>query len=227
MIETCLVVPENRECGKEGGDDKLFCLSLYQNLQKVPENKRILTKMEILNVMRIAQTYSNQHYCHHRALKGTGTVNILPLWELTMPTRLVNIRWLHQLDLTASTGIMNKCQTLYHDRLNIVVMQPTKMLHSHLKARGNITEYSVAQNAPTLQVEVLESRGTTSRQNAPTPSPGHMESHGNPHWVSGNLMGQQAAENALQGLMGTPRPTGCEPLPTQSLETTGYCGCFR
>ncbi|KAJ8895079.1 hypothetical protein PR048_000404 [Dryococelus australis] len=160
-----------------------------------PTCKKSLKTREHLQYIEL-KTHSNQHPCHHRALTGTGTVNKLPLWELTMPSWIVNIRWLYQydqLDLTASTGTMNKHLILYHDRLNIMVMQPIEMLHNHLKARGNVMEYSAAQNAPTLQVEVVESHGSKSRQNAPTPSSGHMEPRGNPPIrVSGNLAGQQA-----------------------------------
>ncbi|KAL4708521.1 hypothetical protein ACJJTC_014129 [Scirpophaga incertulas] len=36
-------------------DDKLFCLSLYTELKKVPENRRLSTKIELLNVIQKAQ----------------------------------------------------------------------------------------------------------------------------------------------------------------------------
>lgn len=48
-------------------DDKLFCL-LYSELKKVPENQRLTTKIELLNVIKEAQNYhqslslqTNQH----------------------------------------------------------------------------------------------------------------------------------------------------------------------
>ncbi|XP_072947672.1 uncharacterized protein [Epargyreus clarus] len=48
-------------------DDKLFCLSLYKELKKVPENKRLATKIELLQVIQKGQIlqppvrYSTQH----------------------------------------------------------------------------------------------------------------------------------------------------------------------
>lgn len=37
-------------------EDKLFCLSLYKELTKVPEQKRLATKIELLQVLQKAQT---------------------------------------------------------------------------------------------------------------------------------------------------------------------------
>lgn len=37
-------------------EDKLFCLSLYKELKKVPENKRLATKIELLKVIEKGQT---------------------------------------------------------------------------------------------------------------------------------------------------------------------------
>ncbi|KAJ8897378.1 hypothetical protein PR048_002724 [Dryococelus australis] len=61
----------------------------------------------------------------------------------------------------------------------------------------------------------MEPHGYMSQQPA---QPGLREYHGTTI--------HKAAKHALQGLMGTPRPTSCEPLPTQSLETTESCGCL-
>lgn len=36
-------------------DDKLFCLSLYKELKKVPENRRLATKIELLQVIQKGQ----------------------------------------------------------------------------------------------------------------------------------------------------------------------------
>jgi hypothetical protein len=47
---------ENRETEQNNQDeDKLFCLSLYKELQKVPEQGRIKTKIELLQVIQKAQ----------------------------------------------------------------------------------------------------------------------------------------------------------------------------
>lgn len=51
-IETAPVTKED--------DDKLFCLSLYSELKKVPENRRLSTKIELLNVLQKAQNQSLQ-----------------------------------------------------------------------------------------------------------------------------------------------------------------------
>lgn len=37
-------------------DDKLFCLSLYKELRKVPENRRLATKIELLQVIQKGQS---------------------------------------------------------------------------------------------------------------------------------------------------------------------------
>lgn len=37
-------------------EDKLFCLSLYKEFKKVPENKRLATKIELLKVIEQGQT---------------------------------------------------------------------------------------------------------------------------------------------------------------------------
>ncbi|KAF5273354.1 hypothetical protein FQR65_LT17172 [Abscondita terminalis] len=37
-------------------DDKLFCLSLYKELKKVPENRRLATKIELLQVIQKGQS---------------------------------------------------------------------------------------------------------------------------------------------------------------------------
>lgn len=48
-------------------DDKLFCLSLHKELKKVPENSRLRTKIEILNVIQCAQQSATSHpeQIHH------------------------------------------------------------------------------------------------------------------------------------------------------------------
>lgn len=40
---------------KQDDDDKLFCMSLYKELKKVPENKRLATKIELLQVIQKGQ----------------------------------------------------------------------------------------------------------------------------------------------------------------------------
>lgn len=42
-------------------EDKLFCLSLYKELRKVPEHARIRTKIQILEVIQRAQDFYNPH----------------------------------------------------------------------------------------------------------------------------------------------------------------------
>lgn len=46
-------------------DDKLFCLSLYAELKKVPENSRLRTKIDLLNVLQHAQTLAASHSTQH------------------------------------------------------------------------------------------------------------------------------------------------------------------
>lgn len=45
-------------------EDKMFCLSLYKELQKVPEHGRIRTKIQMLEVLQRAQEYYNTQHFH-------------------------------------------------------------------------------------------------------------------------------------------------------------------
>ncbi|XP_064110177.1 uncharacterized protein LOC135217981 [Macrobrachium nipponense] len=54
----CLLTRQNGEDEREDQDDeKLFCLLVNKELKKVPENIRLMTKIEILNVIQRAQTF--------------------------------------------------------------------------------------------------------------------------------------------------------------------------
>ncbi|KOB58172.1 Uncharacterized protein OBRU01_25467 [Operophtera brumata] len=44
---------------KPDDDDKLFCMSLYTELKKVPQNKRLATKIELLQVIQKGQILSS------------------------------------------------------------------------------------------------------------------------------------------------------------------------
>lgn len=59
MLQKSLNAKEQYEMGRltKEDDDKLFCLSLYSELKKVPENQRLTTKIELLNVIKEAQNY--------------------------------------------------------------------------------------------------------------------------------------------------------------------------
>ncbi|XP_042884795.1 uncharacterized protein LOC122261317 [Penaeus japonicus] len=46
---------------EENDEDKLFCLSLYKEMKKVPEKIRLMTKIELLNVLHRAQTLGTPH----------------------------------------------------------------------------------------------------------------------------------------------------------------------
>lgn len=47
-------------------DDKLFCLSLYKELKKVPGNLRLMAKIEMLNVIQRAQSATiHTHIVNH------------------------------------------------------------------------------------------------------------------------------------------------------------------
>lgn len=54
------------EVSKED-DDKLFCLSLYTELQKVPGHGRLRTKIQLLEVFQRAQEFYNPSSSHHPA----------------------------------------------------------------------------------------------------------------------------------------------------------------
>lgn len=45
-------------------DDKLFCMSLYKELKKVPEHGRIRTKIQLLEVIQRAQDFYNPSHSH-------------------------------------------------------------------------------------------------------------------------------------------------------------------
>lgn len=58
ILQKSLNAKEQNEKGlTKGDDDKLFCLSLYSELKKVPENQRLTTKIQLLNVIKEAQNY--------------------------------------------------------------------------------------------------------------------------------------------------------------------------
>ncbi|XP_027229943.2 uncharacterized protein [Penaeus vannamei] len=50
------LLERRKEEENRNDDDRLFCLSLYKELKKVPENLRLMTKIEVLNVIHRAQT---------------------------------------------------------------------------------------------------------------------------------------------------------------------------
>ncbi|CAK1600630.1 unnamed protein product [Parnassius mnemosyne] len=59
ILQKSLNAREQNEMGRltKEDDDKLFCLSLYSELKKVPENRRLTTKIKLLNVIKEAQNY--------------------------------------------------------------------------------------------------------------------------------------------------------------------------
>lgn len=60
ILEKSLLARQTEE-EKQNDEDKLFCLSLYKEMKKVPENSRLMTKIEILNVLHRAQTLGAHH----------------------------------------------------------------------------------------------------------------------------------------------------------------------
>lgn len=61
-VENSLMVRRKEEEKRNDDDDeKLFCLSLYAELKKVPENFRLKTKIDILNVLQHAQALATSH----------------------------------------------------------------------------------------------------------------------------------------------------------------------
>lgn len=54
---------QNEENNNED-EDKLFCLSLYKELKKVPDHARIRTKIQILEVLQRAQDFYNPYNMH-------------------------------------------------------------------------------------------------------------------------------------------------------------------
>ncbi|KAF9405813.1 hypothetical protein HW555_013595 [Spodoptera exigua] len=77
-------------------DDKLFCMSLYSELKKVPENQRLTTKIELLNVLKEAQNYhqplpphTNQHQYMYSTPACSGYTTARPpppqQWSTTPP----------------------------------------------------------------------------------------------------------------------------------------------
>ncbi|XP_050708921.1 uncharacterized protein LOC126993822 [Eriocheir sinensis] len=60
ILERSLLARQNEE-EKQNDEDKLFCLSLYKEMKKVPESSRLMTKIELLNVVHRAQTLGTQH----------------------------------------------------------------------------------------------------------------------------------------------------------------------
>lgn len=59
-MERSLLARET-EAEQQNDEDKLFFLSLYKELKKVPENNRLMTKIELLNVVHRAQAFGTYH----------------------------------------------------------------------------------------------------------------------------------------------------------------------
>lgn len=60
ILERSLLARQIEE-EKQNDEDKLFCLSLYKEMKKVPESSRLMTKIELLNVLHRAQTLGTHH----------------------------------------------------------------------------------------------------------------------------------------------------------------------
>ncbi|KAG8260333.1 hypothetical protein J6590_099264 [Homalodisca vitripennis] len=58
IIQKSIAMREQREVAKSNeDDDKLFCLSLYKKLKKIPEHGRIRTKIQLLETLQRAQDF--------------------------------------------------------------------------------------------------------------------------------------------------------------------------
>lgn len=72
------LAPRNHPQTSESDDDKLFCLSLHKELIKVPEEKRLQAKIDLMNVLQKAQRapchspsqYNYQAGMTHRGQRG-------------------------------------------------------------------------------------------------------------------------------------------------------------
>lgn len=58
------LLERRKEEEQRNDDDKLFCLSLYKELKKVPENFRLMAKIEMLNVIQRAQVCATSQAMH-------------------------------------------------------------------------------------------------------------------------------------------------------------------
>lgn len=97
ILQKSLNAKEQNETGRltKEDDDKLFCLSLYSELKKVPENQRLTTKIQLLNVIKEAQNYhqsltlqTNQHQYMYSTPTYSGYTTAKPptqQWSTTPP----------------------------------------------------------------------------------------------------------------------------------------------
>ncbi|KAL4716211.1 hypothetical protein ACJJTC_004705 [Scirpophaga incertulas] len=99
ILQKSLNAKEQNETGRltKEDDDKLFCLSLYSELKKVPENQRLTTKIELLSVIKEAQKYhqslplqTNQHQYMYSTPTYSGYTTARPppppqQWSTTPP----------------------------------------------------------------------------------------------------------------------------------------------
>lgn len=98
ILQKSLNAKEQNETGRltKGDDDKLlFCLSLHSELKKVPENQRLTTKIQLLNVIKEAQNYhqsltlqTNQHQYMYSTPTYSGYTTAKPptqQWSTTPP----------------------------------------------------------------------------------------------------------------------------------------------
>lgn len=69
VLKESIALRENREMKKECDADRLFMLSLLEDFKKIPDDRRLSTKMELLDVIKRAQTLrleiNNQSYSHN------------------------------------------------------------------------------------------------------------------------------------------------------------------
>lgn len=68
VLKESISLRKNREMKQESDADRLFMLSLLEDFRKIPEDRRLSTKMELLDVIKRAQTLrpeiNNQSYFH-------------------------------------------------------------------------------------------------------------------------------------------------------------------
>jgi len=68
VLKESISLRENRERKQECDSDRLFMLSLLDDFRKIPEDRRLSTKMELMDVIKRAQTIrveiNDQSYSH-------------------------------------------------------------------------------------------------------------------------------------------------------------------
>ena len=170
------------EAEQHNDEDRLFCLSLIKELKKVPENNRLMTKIELLIVVHRAQAFGAYHPIqplHHPRLYSQSHPHYSGYTPQPQPPHFSA----HQ--TTPSPAAMNSgtvAQPVHQTHLNMQPFACTSGYSSHTPTPPSVVNSPSPSTENTSKVQHVHQAhlnmqpfACTSGYNthAPTPSPGN------------------------------------------------------